>query len=885
MKIMSRFTMRNLLRSKRRAVITIIGIAISVALMTSVAVITASMLNYTHELDIAERGDWHVSISNVTPDVARGLQQDKRIRDTFLGTFRGFAKITKEGSLGKDYLFMRDFSADAYEPMRVRLMEGRLPEAPGEVVISSLGLKGYGDLHLGDAFEVTLGDRIDASGNVVSHNLSYDLPFDQTGNVSEAPVFEPRETVTLTVVGVIYPTNDEQYFGAGYVVIGYLEPQAPVTDVYFHLNRLTRNYENDALEVAATYGVVGNAMSFNVADYWFLKNIDPQLLLIMLGIALIVLLLISVAAVSLIYNAFAISVSERVHQIGILASIGATPSQRKRGVYTEALWLGAIGIVLGIGLGIGLMQVSLELLIARFDATLLGTNGVKLTLTMPVVALVFVIVFALLTIFISARRPARLAEKISPIEAIRQTDSIRVRREHMKTPRLARSLFGFEADLALKSLKRNRRRYRTTVISLVIALVLFLSAAMVVLYLEGSINDMLATENYDIRIIYGSAVETAMRVQLDDTIAAIEGVDMLAKQSLLVADIDIDASLLTENAEYYRDWEGHAYVMGNLIALDDASFRTYATSIGATAEDYLDGSLHDAILVHQGHGVKEVDGRMKQIAGPQTKAKSGSTFTGYIQRLLFEPGEEDAEYKGMFSIQIGAVTTKRPLGARLNRLGELTFVFAESAWQDLVAVDDVTGTPQTFENLVDESMMYGHMTYVTTHDDQLVEASLQELVDHLDDVNYFNIVGQAREARNKATIFMVFLYGFIGLISLITITNIINTMSTNVSMRRREFAMLRSVGMSPRALTRMVRFESFFYGLKSLLWGLPIASAIALLINYLEQRSQGSPFVWPWQAYIVAVIMIFSIVLSTMAYATRRLKRENIVDALKNDIF
>lgn len=132
-------------------------------------------------------------------------------------------------------------------------------------------------------------------------------------------------------------------------------------------------------------------------------------------------------------------------------------------------------------------------------------------------------------------------------------------------------------------------------------------------------------------------------------------------------------------------------------------------------------------------------------------------------------------------------------------------------------------------------------------------------------------------------IVQVFVYGFISLISLITIANIINTISTNISLRRKEFAMLKSVGTAPSGFRKMVSLESVFYALKAVIFGVPISVLVCILLNKMLGES-SIPYQFDYKLYLSVIIVVFAIIAVTMIYSVRKLKDDNIIETLKEDI-
>lgn len=151
----------------------------------------------------------------------------------------------------------------------------------------------------------------------------------------------------------------------------------------------------------------------------------------------------------------------------------------------------------------------------------------------------------------------------------------------------------------------------------------------------------------------------------------------------------------------------------------------------------------------------------------------------------------------------------------------------------------------------------------------------------------FNVSQAFELFRSAEFIIDIFTYVFVFMISLIAVANVFNTISTNIMLRRREFAMLRSVGMSDRGFKRMMRFECAFYGMRTLAAGVPAA----ILLSYLIHRAlmaieelDDVAFVIPWAALLLSVLEVFGIVFITMAYATGKIRKENIIDALRDEM-
>ena len=196
---------------------------------------------------------------------------------------------------------------------------------------------------------------------------------------------------------------------------------------------------------------------------------------------------------------FSISVVERSRQLGMLASVGATKAQKKKAIYGEAWLIALIAIPIGILAGIGGITMTLHLIEPVINSLMSG-NSINLTVVITPGLIFFSALFSLVTIFISAMGPARRAARVSPIEAIRQTQDIKIEGSKVRTPKILRWIFGFEAELALKNIKRNKKGYVVTILSLVVSIVLFLGVYSLGQYAFGSADTQVVDFEYPIHV-------------------------------------------------------------------------------------------------------------------------------------------------------------------------------------------------------------------------------------------------------------------------------------------------------------------------------------------------------------------------------------------------
>jgi putative ABC transport system permease protein len=177
------------------------------------------------------------------------------------------------------------------------------------------------------------------------------------------------------------------------------------------------------------------------------------------------------------------------------------------------------------------------------------------------------------------------------------------------------------------------------------------------------------------------------------------------------------------------------------------------------------------------------------------------------------------------------------------------------------------------------------LVYKTQNHGQVCDDADAYGQEHDYDGNATDYQQQRATIRAMITILNIFAYGFVILISLIAMTNVFNTISTNIGLRRREFAMLKSVGMTAGGFNKMMNYECLLYGVKGLMYGLPVSFGVTWLIYRSVSEGIIQRFYVPWNSVIIAVLSVFIVVFATMLYAMHKIKRENPMDVLKNDNF
>ncbi len=857
MNIINKLTLRHLKENKRRTLVTIIGVIISVAMVTAVATLAVSFLDLMKRQTIAENGEWHVQYKNVTDDQLTAIEKDEATKKLIITDELGYATLQGSEIKSKPYLFIKGYNEVGLKEFPIKLNEGRLPKAENEIIISEeIAANAKVNYKIGDQITVNIGDR-HADGEEAPLT-QYDTLRRSEEGVSE--ILTTNRTETLTVVGTIKRPTWEPAWSPGYTVITYIDQsllkKTDTVDAIVVLNKVNKSLYKHAEKLAHDNNIKKVGFNGELLRYYGLTNND-NLRSTLISLTAIIMLVIIIGSVSLIYNAFAISVSERSRHLGMLSSVGATKKQKQNSVFFEGTIIGAISIPIGIIAGLVGIAITFQFINSFIEGALGVTE--KLQIIVTPISLIVACTISIVTIFISTYAPARKAAKISAIDAIRQTQDVKLSGKIVKTSRLVRKIFGIEADLGLKNLKRNRRRYKATVFSLVISIILYLSVSFFTGNLKKSIELTQDGFNFDIQVANFSGniaeLEPLKDLEYVTESSMIEQINLnswISKEALpkeLKEQVNQDKQLL-QNGKY------NYYV--NVYGLDEASLKAYAKEVGADFQKLENSNNLSAIIVNK------VSYEDKNI-GKVVETKSVNMTPGEKIELSYMD-DEKGEQNYLNEVEIHAVTDQFPMGVRPAVIGEVNLIVSKNA---LSQFNEKTGYG------------VGAYLYLNSSNPMATQKAIEEVKES--NMSVFNVHEMRERDEQMIMLVSVFTYGFIVLISLISVANIFNTISTSISLRKREFAMLRSVGLTPEGFNKMINFESAFYGIKALLYGLPISIATMYGIYLSLRNSFEYGFELPWISIIYVIAAIFVIVSLAMLYSIKKIKQENIIEGLKQE--
>ncbi|MED3553274.1 ABC transporter permease [Cytobacillus praedii] len=860
MNIVNKLTIRHLKQNKKRTLVTIIGVIISVAMVTAVATLGFSFMDLMQRQTIASDGEWHVQYKNVNQEQLQAITSDKETEKVVLSRELGYSFLEGSENDYKPYLFVKEYNDDGFKQFPIEVSQGRLPQSPNEVVISEeIASNGKVEFKMGDSLQLEVGVRKSQSGDeILTQN---DLLQIENGELLESLNIE--QTKKYTIVGFIKRPTWEPAWSPSYIILTYLDEHAVseknTVNATVVLKKVKRSLYEHAEKVAKNNNIPLKSITYNndLLHYYGMTN-NNGLKNTLLSLSVIIMAVIIIGSVSLIYNAFAISVSERSRHLGMLSSVGATKRQKRNSVFFEGVIIGLISIPIGIVSGLAGIGVTFLFI----NSIIQGALGVteKLIVTVTPVSILIACGVSAITIFISTFVPAMRASKISAIDAIRQTTDVKLTRKAVKTSKFIRGLFGIEAEIGLKNLKRNKRRYRATIFSLVISIVLFLTVSYFTTSLKKSLALSQSGLDFDMQVFIEDG-----RDDLFKSISSLEDVtEFNVIKELNTTSMINESAIASELKERVKAGEaslenGKFPYYIRLHALSEDSLKSYAKVVGADVEK-LNNPGHIAGIIIDTFTYEDMN------AGKFVETKAIHTKIGEKINLLYADWETGEQTK-LDNIEVAAMTDQYPMGVQSGGVGGLDIIISEQVMKKLT---DQIPSPEIATSI-----------YLKSSDPMKTQQEIEEMKEN--GLSVYNVFQQRQQEEQMIMLMSVFTYGFIVLITAISIANIFNTISTSIALRKREFAMLKSVGMTPKGFNKMINYESIFYGVNSLLFGLPISIIVMFLIYKGTMNSFSYAFSLPWLSLLYCLVAVFVIVISAMLYSSSKVKKENIIDGLKQE--
>ena len=1022
MNAMTTFTIKSLRANKVRTLVTIAGVVLAAALLTAVLTSYTSLQAMLYEAETRMAGTWMAEVQGDDFDAlaseAREAQAAGQIADVAYLRDAGFGELTEQqqNSFGR-YLRLADFSGDIETLCSLRPSEGRLPEKAGEIMLFDTWRTAGDGVEVGDTITVPVGERVAVlapgrTGSMTHGEVPASGGF--VGGMEAAEDEIAEGTVLDSSIGYLDAALDGGIFNEElrvtgertYTVVGFYDNIPYVASHGYGMTAFTCDSPDDELtglnrayvtmagvdSTAAVEQRIEEAFPDRYAElhmgllrYMGVRT-DGAIWDTFFNIAAVLAVVIIVACVSLIYNAFAISVAERTGQFGLLASVGASRRQLRRAVALEALIVAAIGVPLGLVVGIGGCAVTFAALGPSL-ATIFGAAEVGFNLSVAPWALAVAAGLTVATVLFSVFVPAWRASRVNVIDALRGNQSARAsKRGAARAARaanpaklwrgrgIAGRVFGMGGLLARINEKRGASKGMAASVSLALAIVLLMTA--------GSLSTFLGT----LTKVAGGPVDAGdvgvVAMFSDDTApggdgtegadaagnapgaegadAGAAGVDVSAQANgeplTLEAVVEArNARFAEEAAVYGKAWEvlkttpdaepvgwrldggvplivpeamvGDAFkadgvlhggqmadgsfaVMGSVVYLEDAAFDRCVADAGLNPADFRDPTEPRALGVGKAYGnngavyelldVLTATGTVQALTAGLYEGEVVSGFAvayeadgangagfGFVP-YVFEPnGADGGMTRNLDPADVETATTPVEVVAVLDEAPELVGMYGESvqlivpmslaATHSLGIIDPTFrasfDAPEGRSGEVGDDLVNAAGTFF--HDEAPFEVAFLAMNDYAGDV---------ASNQTLAMVVNVFCLLFTVILALIAMANVFNTVTNGLILRRREFAVMRSVGLSNRQFRAMIVDECVAWCARGLVPGVLLSLLVSWLLWVAVSGSlSGLSFMVPWAYVALAFAMTAAAVGISVAYGMHRCKADNVVEALRMD--
>ena len=852
MKVLNDLSIQDLKLNKKRSIVIIIGIILSTALICGVAGLVTSFQKTMVDTAKEGQGNYHTIFYNVPKDELKYIEENREVKDYFLSEELGYSYLPNPKNVEETPIVNVISMNDKFiENMSVKLKEGRLPENDTELAIST---------RINEKFNTNykVGDTITLNINETEQNMENGIPKTyKIVGIIERPILaiESYDVDWFTAITKMQNVNKKAN-----IAVLYNKPKDYIKNIE-NINNMTKTENN---EDGASFSGLSN--KYKSYKYNLMVNkellayegasLDDETLKTIYGLGAFIIGIVLVSSVFVIRNGFEISITERLKQYGMLSSIGATKKQIKKSVYFEGFILGLIGIPIGILSGVFAIYILVN--VVNYILKDYISKGTLLTYSMSWIAIAISVFVSIITIWLSCKKSAKKASKVSPIEAIRNSEDVKLKAKKVKCPKIITKIFKTGGEIAYKNLKRSKKKYRTTVISIIVSIVIFISISSFIQY-GFKMSEAYYTEmNYNYMVFMQENEdnkEELKKYKILEDISKLPDAGEYSINKSNVLTMNMDEKHKAELTEYgkeikerfYNEENGVRIDEINIISLSKEAYERYVSKLGGDYEKYKNG----AILIDKNINTNN-DG--KKIQGNIYTWKKGDIITGKINDT-------------QCNIEILAKTEEIPAGVNILYNPD-AFIIVSEDFINKVGYKSIA--------------LYSNSNDAYKLDEEIKQYKQENNITD-NTIQTFNMEESARAENAIVLVISIFLYGFIGVITLIGITNIFNTITTNMNLRKKEFAMLKSIGMTKKEFNRMIRLESIFYGLKSLIIGIPIGIILSYGMYTVFRNNMEMEYILPYKSIVISIVFVAVIIGIIMKYSMSKINKQNVIETIRND--
>lgn len=936
-KIIFYVTRQYMKKNKKRTFTTFLGIVFMVLLMTCVFVGKDTAFSYLEQTAALKSGDWHIRVYEADSKQYEQIKALNYVDETAVSKDMGFSDCAVSKNEQKPYWKIKGYSERCFDWFHIQLKSGRLPEKENEIIISQSVLDDGADIKIGDTISTDCFQRfvkgIDKEAEKTIFPF-YNLTV-KTGETVEVPqefpVLRESDTVkeihkdtgyhgTFTVVGIMKTPSYEGKAAAFYTALTFIpdildKNQIGNITARFDFEKMHTDYAymDDFTEI-----MDGNADAFEVNDLLLIfsaNSSESNMNVIVNFMVVFFVILILLVSVILIYNVFNISFDERRKYLGMLSSVGATKRQKRSSIYYEAFLLLLFALPIGFVFGMGVVKLGMLSLrpyllrmLNTFLVTEVAANSINLNITLG--NIVLVILVATLTVMISAYLPARKIGKIGPIESIKGNDTARLK--HFKTNKRALKKAKPELLLASNNLKLQRQKTKSIVRAIAVFLIILVVTTfganavtkMVRYRLVDDVSVKVNLDAYDYVLHempeHGESYNALKEEILGDSDIAdtkewyCEMFSGYVKQSVLSKEY-WDRYRLLANEYYPEPFNDETFAKFikdyatsvSIYAVDQETYENIAKKSGAKMDlvhnDTIPSALFYENIEMSTDNFRFETYKAKNYRFYELEHATDLSIGQQFETSFYNPKTEKTEN---FAFTLAGYATNDSIRDYFTfHGGDTWIIISESTAKK---VNKILASQNDIEADGNSVTLSRELYMKLKKQDGALANKLRELSVEENDNYLITVLGDSSSVTTIANtvnlIIDLVAVCFVVFASVICLLNLFNSIRGRAETRKREIAMLRSVGMEQKQIDKMLWYENLRLFSKGVVWATLLSLPMLYGMRKVLQLYFGQvKLAVPWQMYVLAIAIAGISIFSISKYCYRTKKDGNILEEIRKE--
>ena len=854
------------------------GIILTTILVISVFILVASYQEYITNV-IRNEENWEVKLKNIEFSKISEIENNKNIKEISILYNLGNTEETfyRYGNILTKVNFTA-YSENAIKSSNIILKEGKFPTNSNEIVISSYLEE---ELYIGKNVEFTInGIKKEYTVVGIAEKLENDKVINAFNLVAGVLAYYEEETIpSQAKVDVFIITNDIRE------VYKTVEELVSNLELYSNNEEIEENIEYN--KTLLNYSLVFDDNEEETPEMKMITEANSEEfstdLIKIVGIILCIIVIISVI---LIYTTFSITYNERTKEIGILESIGMNRKQIKNMLIKENSILATIGIVIGELLGIGFMYFIIKIINILIRNQIKSPIGSKilidpnieiyLVITVGIILLTAVVIYII--VLLSSMLQMKKINKIYPINAINNNIN-NEKIQKVKKLRFIEKLFKQEGIIAARNIKRNKTKYRAITASISITIILFLVISEMTNIIGGYIGNINNYKEYEI-ILANHSNDTSKEI-----INILEGTGIMDNY-LKISRTIVNSSTINNNIIEPLSENKTNYSQIQVVTLEGQEYEKFLNNLEIKKLEKGKCILVDTVEVKNTgrvrttnfvvgdniilENIKNNEENLETSIEEQEMLNETQEIIGNIVKEDTKENEKIEEKRLEYELEIAAISQQD-----WGNITELN----TSIYSPIILIV----SEETFAELSKKLSFINDYIYIDTSKPEEIDNIVNNIKETGIALISMNLYKENESYINRALMIRVLAYSFIIVVIMISTVNIFNIIYSNFILRIREFAILKSLGMSDKKIKKMLNLEGVFYGLKAILIGIIIGVIILYLIYLSTRESILETFKIPLIRIAIVIIVIYIIIFLAIYKGKKKIDINNIIEKVKKE--